>query len=274
MPTQSEKGSQFRALHVRGAAFVIPNPWDPGSAKVLGAHGFVALATTSAGFAFSIGRGDGDVTRDEMLQHCGAICAATDLPVSADLENCYADSPEGVAETVRRAAATGLVGCSIEDYMVAPAPAIYDFELAVARVKAGAEAARSLGFPFTITARAENVLRGKYDLAEAVRRLQAYEAVGADVLYAPGLQTMAQVREVVDAVSRPVNVLATKDLVVGELREAGVARVSLGGALYRTAMTGFFEAVREIRDQGTFKAVGKAPGSGNIAKMVKGGKAE
>lgn len=271
MTDQAEKARRFRALHERDGAFVIPNPWDAGSAKILAAMGFEALATTSAGFAYSMGRLDGQVTREEKLAHAAALCAATDLPVSADMENCFADAPEGVAGTIRLAAAAGLVGCSIEDYTDKPAAKIYDFDLAVARVKAGVEAARGLVFPFTITARAEGVLRGLCDLDEAIRRLKAFEEVGADVLYAPGLTTLDQVRAVTSAVAKPVNVLATPDFTVAGLSEAGAKRISLGSWNYVTAMSGFVEAARQMKDAGSFAALGKGIRSRDIAQMMKTG---
>ena len=190
MATQIERAERFKALHAREGAFVIPNPWDPGSARLLAGLGFEALATTSAGFANSLGRLDGHVTLNEMIEHCRSLCAATDLPVSADLENCYADDPAKAAATILLAAQAGLVGGSIEDYSGNPANPIYEFELAVERVHDAAEAARSLDFPFTLTARAENLLRGRRDLDDTIRRLQAFEAAGADVLYAPALTTL------------------------------------------------------------------------------------
>ncbi|TFH46386.1 MAG: isocitrate lyase/phosphoenolpyruvate mutase family protein, partial [Lysobacterales bacterium] len=193
MATQLEKADRFKALHERDGAFVIPNPWDPGSARLLAALGFEALATTSSGFANSIGRPDGEVSLEEKIAHCRALCAATDLPVSADLEKCFADSPEGAAETIRMAAEAGVVGGSIEDFSGDAGKPIYDFDLAVERVHAAVEAARSLDFPFTLTARAENLLHGRNDLDDTIRRLQAFEEVGADVLYAPALTTLEQV---------------------------------------------------------------------------------
>src|SRR5215213_2336443 len=193
MKTQKEKAELFKALHEREGAFIIPNPWDVGSARLLAGLGFEALATTSAGFANSLGRLDGQVTRDEVIKHCQDICAATELPVSADLENCFADDPEKAAETIRLGAQAGLAGGSIEDYSGDPSNPIYDFELAVERVHAAAEATRSLDFPFILTARAENLLRGRHDLDDTLRRLQAYEAAGADVLYAPALSTLDEV---------------------------------------------------------------------------------
>lgn len=266
---QAEKALNFKALHDGSEVFVIPNPWDPGSARMLENAGFKALATTSAGYAFSIGLGDGGISLEQKLAHCEQICAATSLPVSADMENCFADDPAGVAETVRRAAATGLVGCSVEDFYREPPPRLYDFDHAVERVAAAVEAARALPFPFLITARAEGVLRRLEDLDEAIRRLQAFEKVGADVLYAPGLRTMDDVNTVMSAVSKPVNVLATADLNVAELGQAGVRRISLGGALFRTAMTGFFDAMREMSDKGTFTELNKAPSVRDIIGALK-----
>src|SRR5882724_9919606 len=206
--SQSAKAATFRALHQGPGAFVIPNPYDAGTARILTALGFSALATTSAGFAFSIGRKDGAITREESLAHCRVIVDATSLPVSADLENGFGAAPETVAETVRLAAAAGLVGCSIEDSTGDSAQPIYDSGHAVERVTAAVAAARSLGFPFALTARAENFLHGRADLDDTIRRLQAFEKVGADVLYAPGLRDLQTIRAICAAVSRPVNVLA------------------------------------------------------------------
>lgn len=268
MPTQSEKGAAFRALHERPQIFIIPNPWDVGSACMLEGMGFEALATTSSGFATTLGRFDGQVTRDEKMQHCREICQAVDIPVSADLENCFSDTPEGVAETVRLAADTGLVGCSIEDFTDKPEPKIYDFELAVERVKAGVEAAKALSFPFTITARAEGVLRNVHDLDEAIRRLKAFEAVGADVLYAPSLKTNDEVRKVVGAVSKPVNVLTMPNLTIDDLSAAGVRRVSLGGWLARVATGALLKAATEMRDQGTFSELNSAASANDIASVL------
>jgi 2-methylisocitrate lyase-like PEP mutase family enzyme len=252
---QREKAEVFKALHEREAAFVIPNPWDIGSARLLAGLGFEALATTSAGFANSLGRADGRVTRDEVIKHCRDLCAATDLPVSADLENCFADAPEKAAETILLGARAGLVGGSIEDYSGDPSNPIYDFGLAVERVRAAAEAARSLDFPFTLTARAENLLRGRADLDDTIRRLQAYEAAGADVLYAPALSTLDEVRLVTGAVHKPVNVLAPmlKGVTVAQLADAGVRRISLGGALARAALTALLRAGAEMRERGSFE---------------------
>jgi 2-methylisocitrate lyase-like PEP mutase family enzyme len=252
--TQREKAERFKALHEREGAFVIPNPWDLGSARLLEGLGFEALATTSAGFAWTLGRLDGQVMPDEVLEHCRDLCAATDLPVSADLENCFADEPERAAETIRLAAEAGLVGGSIEDYGGDASNPIYDFGLAVERVRAAAEAAHSLDFPFVLTARAENLLRGRQDLDDTIRRLQAFEAAGADVLYAPGLTTLDEVRAVTGALRRPLNVLGPmlKGVTVAQLAEAGVRRVSTGGALARAALTALLRAGTEMRDRGSF----------------------
>jgi 2-methylisocitrate lyase-like PEP mutase family enzyme len=263
MRTQEEKGRAFKALHERPDVFVIPNPWDVGTARLLAALGFEALATTSAGFAFSLGRPDGGVTREETLSHCRALCEAVDLPVSADLEKCFADSPDGVAETIRLAARTGIVGGSVEDATGDPGGPIYEFSLAVERVRAAVEAARSLSFPFMLTARAENYLHGRKDLKDTIRRLQAFQEAGADVLYAPGLATLEDIRAVTSSVAKPVNVVMgswNPDLTVAELARAGVRRISVGGALARTALGAFLRAAEEIRGHGGFTYVrGAAP---------------
>src|SRR5262245_856261 len=221
--TRGEKVERFRALHARPGAFVIPNPWDGGSARILASLGFEALATTSSGFANSLGRVDGQVTRDEALRHCRELSAATDLPLSADLERGFGDEPEVVAETIRHAAASGLAGGSIEDYTGDPARPIYELSLAVERVHAAAEAARAFADGFVLTARAENLLRGVRDLDDTIRRLQAYERAGAEVLFAPGLSTLEDVRLVTASVGRPVNVLASlfRGTTVAELTAAG-----------------------------------------------------
>jgi 2-methylisocitrate lyase-like PEP mutase family enzyme len=254
MATQADRAEQFTALHAREGAFIIPNPWDVGSARLLAALGFEALATTSAGYAFSTGRLDGMVTLPEKIEHCRALCAATDLPVSADLENCFADDPKVAANTILLAAEAGVVGGSIEDYSNDDAKPIYDFGLAVERVHAAVEAARSLGFPFTLTARAENLLRGRPDLDDTIRRLQAFEKAGADVLYAPALTTLDQVRAVTSAVTKPVNVLAPalKGVTLAQLAAAGAKRISVGGALARAAIAALLRAGSEMRDQGGF----------------------
>lgn len=255
MRTQAEKGSSFRALHERDGAFIIPNPWDVGTARLLAHLGFEALATTSAGFAFSIGRRDNAVGRDLMLAHVDAIAAATDLPVSADLENGFGDHPETVAETIRLGAAAGLAGGSIEDSINRPGEPIYEQELAVERVRAAVEAGRALAFPFTLTARCENYLVGRPDLADTIRRLQAYQEAGADVLFAPGLTSRDDIAAVVRSVDRPVNVvmgLQGVQLGLAELSELGVKRVSVGSALTRAALGAFLRAAREMREHGTF----------------------
>ncbi|MFM9849501.1 MAG: oxaloacetate decarboxylase [Hyphomicrobiaceae bacterium] len=255
MPSQAEKANRFRALHEREGTFIIPNPWDVGSARLLEHAGFEALATTSAGVAFNLGRPDGHITRDEKLAHCRAVCEATDLPVNADLEKCFADDPAGVAETIRLAAATGLAGGSVEDSTGDSAKPIFDFDLAVDRVRAAVAAARAQSFPFTLTARAENLLHGRKDMADTIKRLQAFEAVGADVLYAPGLSTLDEVRAVVSAVKKPVNVLmigAGKEFTQASLAAAGVKRISVGGGLSRIAYGAVLTAAQEMKDKGTF----------------------
>ncbi len=249
------KARNFRALHERDGAFVIPNPWDIGTARILASMGFEALATTSAGFAFSLGLPDGAVTRDQALAHCRDIVAATDLPVSADLEKGFADDPADVAETIRLAADTGLAGCSIEDATGGGDAPIYDFEVAVARVAAAVEAAHGLSRDFVLTARAENHLHGQGNLDDTIRRLQAFEAVGADVVYAPGLPDLDAIRAVCSAVSRPVNVVVgapNPPYGVAELAEAGVKRISVGVTFSRLALGTVMRAAAEMRDEGTF----------------------
>jgi len=255
MPTQVEKAERFRALHSRPGAFIIPNPWDVGSARILAHLGFEALATTSAGFAFTLGKPDGTVDRDTMMQHVAAIAAATDLPVSADLEKGFGDEPGVVAETIRLAGAAGLAGCSIEDATGRAGDPIYDIERAADRVRGAVDAARSLAFPFTLTARAENYLHGRPNLADTIARLQAFQQAGADVLYAPGLTTREDIAEVVRSVDRPVNVvmgLQGAQLSLAELAAIGVKRVSVGGSLCRAAFGALLRAGREMQSQGTF----------------------
>lgn len=258
MTDLTDRATAFRALHEGPACFVIPNPWDAGSAKMLAALGFPALATTSAGFAFSIGRPDAAnaVSRDETLQNARAIVEATPLPVSADLENGFGDAPEDCAETIRQAAAAGLVGGSIEDATGRPGDRIYPLPLAVERIEAAVRAARSLPFHFMLTARAENHLNGIDDLDDTIRRLQAYAAAGADVLYAPGLRTREDIRQVVQAVApKPVNVVAGlsgPNLSVAELADLGVRRVSLGSSFARAAYGAFLRAAQEVRERGSF----------------------
>jgi 2-methylisocitrate lyase-like PEP mutase family enzyme len=272
MVTQQEKAERFKALHEREGAFVIPNPWDLGSARLLAGSGFEALATTSAGFAHSLGRLDGQVSRDEALEHCRALCEAVELPVSADLENCFAHDPAEAAATILAGAEAGLVGGSIEDYTGDPANPVYDFNLAVERVHAAAEAARLLAFPFTLTARAENLLRGRADLDDTVRRLQAFEAAGADVLYAPLLTTLDEVRVVTAALSKPVNVLAPplRGVTVAELAEAGAKRISLGGALARAAVTALLRAGSEMRERGSFTWAADLASTAEVARLLGG----
>jgi 2-methylisocitrate lyase-like PEP mutase family enzyme len=253
--SQRDKGARFRALHGGPGAFVIPNPWDAGSARVLAKLGFVALATSSGAAAGTLGRRDGQVTREEALAHARAIVGATDLPVSADLEKGFGDAPAAAAETIRLAAAAGLVGASIEDATGDPSRPLYDIGLATERVAAAAEVARALPFAFTLSARAENFLRGNPSLDDTITRLQAFERVGADVLFAPGLPDLAAVRTVCAAVSKPVNFMVGirgKSFSVAELEAAGVKRISLAGSLYRMAMTGLLTAAREVKEKGTF----------------------
>jgi len=254
--TQSDKAAAFQALHAAPGAFVIPNPWDVGSARMLTLTGYRALATTSAGLAWSLGRPDGGVGRDAALAHARVIVAASELPVSADLENGFGDAPADCAETVRGAAAAGLVGCSIEDSTGRAGEPIYAPELALARVQAAVAAARALPFPFTLTARAENFLHGRPDLEDTLRRLKAFAAAGADVLYAPGLSTREQIAAVVQAVApKPVNLLASPALgpvTVRELGTLGVKRISVGGLLARAAYGAALRAAREIAASGTF----------------------
>lgn len=262
MPTtQTDKADRFRALHQGPGALVIPNPWDAGSARLLAALGFQALATSSGASAGILGRRDGQVTRDEALAQARGIAMATDLPVSADLEKGFGDAPEVAAETIRLAADVGLVGGSIEDATGDPNKPLYDFAYAVERVAAAAEAAHSLPFPFTLTARTENFLRGNPDLDDTIRRLQAFEKAGADVLMAPGLPDLAAVRAVCSAVSKPVNFMAGirgKSFTVAELEAAGVKRISVASSFYRAAMTGLLEAAREVKEKGTFEYLDRA----------------
>jgi 2-methylisocitrate lyase-like PEP mutase family enzyme len=272
MATQSDKGQRFRALHEHEQAFIIPNPWDAGTARVLAQLGFEALATTSAGYAYSRGVLDGEVGRDAMLTHVKEIVDATDLPVSADLENGFGDSPEFVAETIRMAAAQGLVGGSIEDATGNESDPIYPLAMAKDRIEAAVSAARSLPFTFTLTARAENFLHGRPDLNDTILRLQAYQEAGADVLYAPGLTSKEDIAAVVRSVDRPVNVLCGMPgmrLGLAELSEIGVKRISTGSALTRAAFAGFLLAAHEMADHGTFGFVdGAAANSRDLAPLL------
>jgi len=250
---QERKAIEFRALHA-GDAFVIPNPWDAGSARVLAALGFKALATTSSGFAFTLGRLDGQATLDEVVEHAAAVDQATELPLSVDLENGYGPDPESAALAIRRIAEAGAVGGSIEDYD--PAGRIYELHHAAERVAAATQAARGLRFPFTLTARAENHIRGHPVLEDTIARLRAFEAAGADVLYAPGLRTVDEIRAVCEAVSKPVNVLAIPSLSFADLVAAGARRVSVGGSLTWVAIRAMADAAAAIRDRGDFSALG------------------
>jgi 2-methylisocitrate lyase-like PEP mutase family enzyme len=258
MPSQAEKAARFHALHQGPEVLVIANPWDAGTARILTALGFAALSTTSAGLAFTLGRRDaaGNVTRDEALANARSIVEATSLPVAADLENGYGASPEAAAETIRLAAEAGLVGGSIEDASGDPAKPIYEFDLSVERIHAAAVAAHGLPFPFMLVARAENYLHGRPNLDDTIRRLQAFEAAGADVLYAPGITRAEDIRTLCASVTRPVNVLmgikGAPPLSVADLGALGVRRVSIGSGFSRAALTAFLHAAREVRDHGTF----------------------
>jgi 2-methylisocitrate lyase-like PEP mutase family enzyme len=268
--TQAEKGRTFRALHARDSAFIIPNPWDAGTARLLAQLGFEALATTSAGYAFSAGRPDNTIDRDQMLAYVSAIAAATELPISADLENGFGDSPEIVAETIGLAAAAGAVGGSIEDMSRQPGRPIYEREYAVERVRAAAETARNLSFHFTLTARAENYLVGRSDLKDTITRLQTYQEAGADVLYAPGITSRDDLAAIIASVDRPVNVvmgLEGVQLSLAELSAIGVKRVSVGSALSRAALGAFLRAAREMREHGTFTFAKEAASYRDINAM-------
>lgn len=271
MSTQRERAQKFKALHERKGAFIIPNPWDIGSARVLAGLGFEALATTSDGAANALGVFDGELQRQQVIDHCRLIASATDLPLNADLENCFAHDPKQAAETIRLAAQAGCVGGSIEDYSGDAAKPIYDFELAVERVRAAAEVANSLDFPFLLTARAENLLRGRNDLDDTIRRLQAFEAAGAHVLYAPALTTLEQVRAVTQAVSKPVNVLGVmvKGATVAQLAEAGAKRISVGGALARAAVTALIRTATKMRDEGSFAWTADLASGGEVKRLLK-----
>jgi 2-methylisocitrate lyase-like PEP mutase family enzyme len=252
---QPRKAAAFRALH-EGEPFVIPNPWDAGAARVLEALGFPALATTSSGFAFTLGRPDGGASLDELAEHVRALDRATSLPVSVDLENGHGREPGAAARAITLAASAGAVGGSIEDWD--PATGVYPLERAVERVSAACQAARELSFPFMVTARAENHIRGHPDLADTIARLRAYEQAGADVLYAPGLRGAEEIRTVCAAVGRPVNVLAYPGITVREIADAGAQRISVGGALAWTAVEAMIQAAEQIRRDGDFSALGSA----------------
>jgi 2-methylisocitrate lyase-like PEP mutase family enzyme len=270
MTSQADKAVAFRALHEARLPFVIPNPWDIGSARLLEALGFKALATTSAGYAFSRGLPDNAVGREQMIRHLAELAPSTNLPVSADLENGFGDTPEDAAETIRQAAAAGVVGGSIEDATGRADDPIYAHELAVERVRAAVEAARSLPFPFTLTARSENYLVGRADLADTIRRLQAFQEAGADVLYAPALKSREDIVAVVSAVDRPVNVLmgmAGMPFSVDDLAQMGVRRISVGGALARAALGALLRAAKEMNERGTFTYTNEAAATKEITDL-------
>lgn len=270
MRSQTEKAVTFKALHERDEAFIIPNPYDVGTARLLAHLGFEALATTSAGYAFTIGRRDYTLTRDQVLKHVAEIVEATDLPVSADLEKGFGDEPATVAETIRLAAEAGLVGGSIEDSTGRAAAPIYERELAVERILAAAEVVNGLPFPFMLTARCENYLVGRTDLKDTISRLQAYQDAGAKVLYAPGLRTKEDIAAVVSSVDRPVNVLMGLqgvNISLAELSALGVKRVSVGSGLSRVALSGFIRAAREMLDAGTFTFAEDAVSYRDISEM-------
>ena len=271
-PSQAEKARTFRTLHERGGAFIIPNPWDVGTARLLAHLGFEALATTSMGYAFSLGRLDNSLNCDETLTNASAIASATPLPVSADLENGFGDAPEVVAETISLAAQAGVVGGSIEDATGRAEQPIYEIEEAIDRVRAAVAAARYLSFPFTLTARAENYLHGRPDLKDTIKRLQAYQEAGADVLYAPGLATKEDIAAVVSSVDRPVNALMGLQgvrLSLDELSAIGVKRVSVGSTLCRTALAAFLSAAKEMREHGTFTFAAEAASPKEISAIFR-----
>jgi 2-methylisocitrate lyase-like PEP mutase family enzyme len=271
MTTQKEKGELFRALHGRDKAFVIPNPWDVGTARMLELLGFEALATTSGGYAFSVGRLDGTVDREEMMEHLVEIASSSELPVSADLGNGFGDAPEIAAESIRLAADAGIVGGSIEDATGRAGNPIYEHELAAERVRAAAEVARGLSFPFTLTARAENYLHGRADVKDTIKRLQLYQAAGADVLYAPGILSKEEIAAVVSSVDRPVNVLMGLKgaaLSVEELSELGVRRISVGSALSRAAYGAFLRAAQEMRERGTFTFTEQTVSTAELSRLL------
>src|SRR5262245_35820671 len=269
--SQAEKAVQFQALHHRPGAFVIPNPWDAGSARILASLGFEALATSSGALAATLGLRDGAITREHALAHAAQVASATNLPVTADLENGYGDAPESVAETLRLSAEAGVVGGSVEDCTGDGTRRIYDLSHAVERVQAAVAAARALPTPFVLTARAENFLRGRADLADTIRRLQAFEAAGADVLYAPNLPDLESIRLVCSAVTKPVNVIVgTPDLCfpVAALAEAGVRRISLGPALLQTAITAMVQAAKDVRTHGSFAFAERALTFGLLNRLM------
>ena len=269
---QTEKANRFRTLHERPGVFVIPNPWDVGSARMLAGLGFEALATSSAAAAMAIGRRDGGLTRDQALEQARLIVEATDLPVSADLENGFGDTPEDVAETIRKAAAIGLAGCTIEDTTGNRDRPLYDHDLAVDRIAAAASVVRGLPFPFQLTARAHNLLFAGASVDETIRRLQAFERAGADVLFAPGLPDLAAVRALCTSVSKPVNFMVGikgKSFSVSELAAAGVKRISLATSLYRAAMSGLLDAAREVKESGQFEFLDRSTTTAELIALMR-----
>jgi 2-methylisocitrate lyase-like PEP mutase family enzyme len=271
--TRQDKAAAFRALHERPGAFVIANAWDAGSAMLLAGMGFPAIATSSAASAGTLGRRDGKITRDQALAHAKVLVEAVDVPVSADLENGFGHAPSFVAETIRLAAETGLAGGSIEDHTGDPTKPIYDFEEAVERVSAAVEAVRSLGTPFMLTARCENFLHGHPDLEDTIKRLQAFEKAGADVLFAPGLPDLKAVRAVCSSLSKPVNFMVAipgRSFSVPELQEAGVRRISLASSLHRAAMSGAYNAAREVLEKGTFEFLNDLVSPKELGKHLRG----
>lgn len=268
MRTQAEKTAAFRALHQRPGCFLIPNPWDAGTARILAGLGYEALATTSLGVANNLGRAG--VTRDEVVANAREIVEATDLPVNADLENCFAHEPAAAAETIRLAAEAGLAGGSIEDYSGDAKTPIYDFDLSVERVRAAVAMAKSLPVPFVLTARAENLIRGRSDMADTIRRLKAYSAAGAEVLYAPGLRSAAEIRAVVEAIDRPLNVVTgwlEPGITVADVAAAGAKRISVGGALNRLALAAFVEGARAMKEEGSFAWMQRIADMGAVRKL-------
>ncbi|MCA8927162.1 MAG: isocitrate lyase/phosphoenolpyruvate mutase family protein [Alphaproteobacteria bacterium] len=277
MRSQVDKADLFARLHRQEGIFVIPNPWDVTSAKMLAGLGYKALATTSAGMAWSLGLGDSQVGREQVLEHCRMLAAATDLPLAADLEDCFSETPEGVAETIRLGAEAGLVGGSVEDWApgrTGDAARIRPIAEAAERVAAAAEAARALPFPFMLCARAENHIRGVTDLADTIRRLQAFQEAGADVLYAPGLRTLEDIRSVLSEIDRPFNMLmggATGFHTIAELAALGVKRVSLGGAFANAAYSALLNAAKEVAEQGTFTFRNQTVPAGDIVGLLQRG---
>jgi 2-methylisocitrate lyase-like PEP mutase family enzyme len=271
MKSQKDKALAFKALHDRSGCFIIPNPWDPGTAKLLTNLGFEALATTRAGLAFSLGRPDcmRCLSRDEILENANDILSVTELPVSADLENGYSDNPQGVYETIVMAGKAGLVGASIEDATGMEGDPIYEFDLAVERIRAAVEAKNLFDFPFTLTARAENFVHGRFDLDDTIRRLQAFQEAGADVLYAPDLRSREDISTVVRSLDKPVNVMIGASLTVSELAEIGVKRISLGSTLVRASLGELLRAAEEIKDKGTYAFVEQAVSFNTLTKIFR-----